>query len=85
MKWYNPADAVFGWRLVLCTQRQFLYLCYYIVTSNASIAVPLQVARYIINETKEHFQCIVISLKEEFYTRAEALIGITAEVSTAPS
>ena len=37
-------------------------------------------ARYIINETKEHFQCIVISLKEEFYTRAEALIGITAEV-----
>lgn len=38
-----------------------------------------KVARYIINETKEHFQCIVISLKEEFYTRAEALIGITAE------
>lgn len=45
-----------------------------------SIAVLCQVARYIINETKEHFQCIVISLKEEFYTRAEALIGITAEV-----
>ena len=41
----------------------------------------LKVARYIINETREHFQCIVISLKEEFYTRAEALIGITAEVS----
>ncbi|RMX38379.1 hypothetical protein pdam_00005515 [Pocillopora damicornis] len=38
-----------------------------------------KVARYIINETREHFQCIVISLKEEFYTRAEALIGITAE------
>nr|QIC49988.1 structural maintenance of chromosomes protein 1 [Actinia equina] len=38
-----------------------------------------KVARYIINQTREHFQCIVISLKEEFYTRAEALIGITAE------
>lgn len=38
-----------------------------------------KVARYIINETREHFQCIVISLKEEFYTRAEVLIGITAE------
>lgn len=38
-----------------------------------------KVARYIINQTKEHFQCIVISLKEEFYTRADVLIGITAE------
>ncbi|EDO49596.1 predicted protein [Nematostella vectensis] len=38
-----------------------------------------KVARHIINQTKEYFQCIVISLKEEFYTRAEALIGITAE------
>ncbi|CAH3172553.1 unnamed protein product [Porites evermanni] len=38
-----------------------------------------KVARYIISETEKHFQCIVISLKEEFYTRAEALIGITAE------
>lgn len=46
------------------------------------MAIYFQVARYIINETREHFQCIVISLKEEFYTRAEVLIGITAEVST---
>ncbi|KAM7440579.1 Structural maintenance of chromosomes protein 1B [Porites harrisoni] len=38
-----------------------------------------KVARYIISETEKRFQCIVISLKEEFYTRAEALIGITAE------
>lgn len=38
-----------------------------------------KVARYIISETERRFQCIVISLKEEFYTRAEALIGITAE------
>lgn len=41
-----------------------------------------KVARYIINQTKEHFQCIVISLKEEFYTRADVLIGITAEVGS---
>lgn len=55
-----------------------------IITSENNVfhCVLFQVARYIINETKEHFQCIVISLKEEFYTRAEALIGITAEVCT---
>lgn len=41
----------------------------------------LQVARYITNQTKDNFQCIVISLKEEFYCHADAVIGIYCEVS----
>ena len=41
----------------------------------------MQVSSYIEKQTKSTFQCIVISLKEEFYSRAEALIGITCEVS----
>ena len=39
----------------------------------------LQVASYI-KEESSAFQCIVISLKEEFYNRADALIGIYPEV-----
>ncbi|CAB3989520.1 structural maintenance of chromosomes 1A-like [Paramuricea clavata] len=37
------------------------------------------VSSYIEKQTKTNFQCIVISLKEEFYSRAQALIGITCE------
>ena len=40
----------------------------------------LQVARYIMQETATSFQCIVISLKEEFYCHTDALIGIYSEV-----
>lgn len=39
-----------------------------------------QVASYIQEQSQSHFQCIVISLKEEFYNRADALIGIYPEV-----
>lgn len=38
-----------------------------------------RVARYITEHTKNSFQCIVISLKEEFYCHADALIGIYCE------
>lgn len=38
-----------------------------------------KVAAYIREESQTHFQCIVISLKEEFYNRADALIGIYPE------
>jgi len=38
-----------------------------------------RVANYIIQQTTHSFQCIVISLKEEFYCRADALIGIYCE------
>jgi len=41
----------------------------------------LQVARYITTQTKDNFQCIVVSLKEEFYCHADAVIGIYCEVS----
>ncbi|XP_070559327.1 structural maintenance of chromosomes protein 1A-like [Ptychodera flava] len=38
-----------------------------------------KVATYIKEQSEGQFQCIVISLKEEFYTRADALIGIYPE------
>ncbi len=41
-------------------------------------------ANYIHEQTAKDFQCIVISLKEEFYSHADALVGIYAEVR-APS
>lgn len=37
-------------------------------------------AEFIKEESERAFQCIVISLKEEFYNRADALIGIYPEV-----
>ena len=40
-----------------------------------------KVANYIKNQTKTHFQCIVISLKEEFYTKVDTVVGVTADVS----
>lgn len=40
-----------------------------------------RVAKYITEQTKTSFQCIVISLKEEFYCHADALVGIYCEVS----
>eukprot|EP00112_Aurelia_sp_Birch-Aquarium-sp1_P012291 Seg2586.6 transcript_id=Seg2586.6/GoldUCD/mRNA.D3Y31 product="Structural maintenance of chromosomes protein 1A" protein_id=Seg2586.6/GoldUCD/D3Y31 len=41
-----------------------------------------RVARYIKEQTDKNFQCIVISLKEEFYCKADALVGITLEPDT---
>jgi len=38
-----------------------------------------KVAAYIREQSEKAFQCIVISLKEEFYNRADALIGIYPE------
>uniref|UniRef100_A0A8D2B2S2 Structural maintenance of chromosomes 1B n=1 Tax=Sciurus vulgaris TaxID=55149 RepID=A0A8D2B2S2_SCIVU len=38
-----------------------------------------QVSSYIKEQTQEQFQMIIISLKEEFYSRADALIGIYPE------
>lgn len=39
-----------------------------------------QVSSYIKEQTQEQFQMIIISLKEEFYSKADALIGIYPEV-----
>ena len=44
------------------------------------LSPKLQVSNYIHKQTATNFQCIVISLKEEFYSHAEALIGIYSEV-----
>lgn len=38
-----------------------------------------KVANYIKEQSVENFQAIVISLKEEFYTRADALVGVYPE------
>ena len=44
------------------------------------MCVCVQVATYITQKCANNFQCIVISLKEEFYARADALVGIYSEV-----
>ena len=41
-----------------------------------------RVASYIRNQTDTNFQCIVISLKEEFYTKVDSLVGVTAHPDT---
>lgn len=41
-----------------------------------------QVSSYIKEQSQEQFQMIIISLKEEFYSRADALIGVYPEVKT---
>ena len=40
----------------------------------------LKVANYIKDQSVLNFQAIVISLKEEFYTKADSLIGVYPEV-----
>lgn len=42
--------------------------------------ISSQVSSYIKEQSQEQFQMIIISLKEEFYSRADALIGIYPEV-----
>ena len=39
-----------------------------------------QVSSYIKEQSQEQFQMIIISLKEEFYSKADALIGVYPEV-----
>ncbi len=40
-----------------------------------------KVADFIREQSASEFQCIVISLKEQFYSRADALVGIYPEVN----
>lgn len=44
------------------------------------LSPPSQVSSYIKEQTQEQFQMIIISLKEELYCKADALIGIYPEV-----
>lgn len=41
-----------------------------------------QVAAFMREESENNFQLIVISLKEEFYSHVDALIGVYPRVST---
>lgn len=43
-----------------------------------------QVSSYIKEQTQEQVQMVIISLKEEFYSRADALIGVYPEVKSSP-
>ncbi|XP_014818130.1 PREDICTED: structural maintenance of chromosomes protein 1A-like [Calidris pugnax] len=43
-----------------------------------------KVANYIKEQSAANFQAIVISLKEEFYTKAQSLIGVYPEVGQIP-
>lgn len=49
------------------------------------ILIIVQVANYIQQQTDSKFQCIVISLKEEFYSHADSVIGIYSEVGSSSS
>lgn len=40
----------------------------------------VQVTSYIREKSRNNFQVIVISLKEEFYSRSDALLGVYCEV-----
>lgn len=42
--------------------------------------ISSQVSSYIKEQTQEQFQMVIISLKEELYSKADALIGIYPEV-----
>ena len=44
------------------------------------LSVSSQVSSYIKEQTQEQFQMIIISLKEELHSKADALIGIYPEV-----
>lgn len=62
--------------------------CLFFPTSNVLLSLvnvsiscfPLKVANYIKDQSVQNFQAIVISLKEEFYTKADSLIGVYPEV-----
>lgn len=57
-----------------------LCLAYFVHFKNKCL---FQVARFIREQTETSFQCIVISLKEEFYGHADSLVGIVPDVSVA--
>ena len=78
-----------------CTYvRMYLHMCkyicsmYIILCTIATLPPPpplphTQLANYIKHHTKYSFQCIVISLKEEFYYHSDALVGVYGQVCSA--
>lgn len=51
-----------------------------VVSRLTTLPFPFKVANYIKDQSVQNFQAIVISLKEEFYTKADSLIGVYPEV-----
>lgn len=63
--------------------KDFLLFFPTFTVSNVSVSISclhLKVANYIKDQSVQNFQAIVISLKEEFYTKADSLIGVYPEV-----
>lgn len=48
--------------------------------ADLSVSLWMQVTSFIREQSRESLQIIVISLKEEFYSRADALLGVYPEV-----
>lgn len=64
--WASAADTLVG-------KRFFFQLEYRVV-------ICLQVTSFIREESRENMQIIVISLKEEFFSKADALLGVYSDV-----
>lgn len=47
---------------------------------NVGLLPSLQVTSFIREQSRENLQIIVISLKEEFYSKSDALLGVYSEV-----
>lgn len=52
--------------------------CY--IESYVTYNISVQVTSYIREQSRNNSQVIVISLKEEFYSRSDALLGVFSEV-----
>lgn len=49
--------------------------------SIVSFKIILQVTSFIREESRQNMQIIVISLKEEFFSKADALLGVYSDVT----
>lgn len=58
----------------------YLIIIVHYIQNFITFLYSLQVANYIKDQSVQNFQAIVISLKEEFYTKADSLIGVYPEV-----
>lgn len=58
-----------------------LFLWIISVHSLCWCSVCIQVTSFIREESRENMQIIVISLKEEFFSKADALLGVYSDVT----
>lgn len=63
-----------------CHVTQMAFFSTFTLSVLSISCLRLKVANYIKDQSVQNFQAIVISLKEEFYTKADSLIGVYPEV-----